>query len=321
MIIMKTCYRIAFASLVALLALASCRKENGQVVEWKTELQAVKSDLVFTPNGGTETLEVNLSSVTATADKDWCSVSVSGNVISVTVTANESKQSRYAQLTITSGSESIGAAVIQTGEIISGLDLKDLEVLPEGTTVRYSYESNVPVVVNSDQPWVHLEKDEEAGVVTLIVDEHKDFGYRFATVTYKAGSKTGSIQVLQEPAYREISGWSAAVTDGEFVSPDQTDVITVTPPEGMASVTYAWDVASEFYTDGTDNVPEAIRTWATRAKNYPSFFIFDKGVSSKTKKNLPSTVTVAIICFDDQKYPTGQYALVDVSVPDRSVQQ
>ena len=82
---MKRIYTISLLILGCALGLVSCRKENEQVVEWKTELQAVKSNLVFAPGGGTETLEVNLSSVTATADKDWCSVSVSGNVISVTV--------------------------------------------------------------------------------------------------------------------------------------------------------------------------------------------------------------------------------------------
>ena len=317
MIIMKTCYRILFASLVTLLALVSCRKENEQVVEWKTELQAVKSDLVFAPDGGTETLEVNLSSVTATADKDWCSVSVSGNIISVTVTANESNQSRYAQVKIASGSESIAAAVIQYGEIFAGLEMEDLEVLPEGTTVQYSFQSNVSVVMNSDQPWVHFEIDEESGIVNMTVDEHKDFGYRFATVTYKAGSQTGSIQVAQEPVYREISGWSAAVTDGEFVFPDQTDVITVTPPAEMASTTYAWEIVDDEYRASVSDIPGTIREWAILARDFSSYVIFDKGISSKTRKNLPSKVTAVIACFDDQKYPTGQYALVEVSVPDR----
>ena len=314
---MKRIYTISLLILGCVLGLVSCRKENEQAVEWKTELQAVKSNLVFAPGGGTETLEVNLSSVTATADKDWCSVSVSGNVISVTVAPNESKQSLYAQLTITSGSESIEAAVIQYGEVFAGMEMEDLEVLPEGTTVRYSFQSNMAVVMNSDQPWVHFEMDEESGIVTMTVDEHKDFGYRFATVSYKAGSNSGSIQVTQEPAYRQISGWGVAVTDGEFVFPDQKDVITVTPPSEMASVTYIWDVVDDFYSAGMNDVPEAIRTWAILAKNSPTYFIFDKGVSSKTKKNLPSTVTVAIIAFDDQNNPTGQYAMVDVPVPDR----
>lgn len=305
-------------SLTFLGLLAACQKPEQDVVE-KKALKVISSDVIIGVEGGTGTIVVEADeAVTATSERDWCQVSVDGKTIHVTVPeANPSKMSRYARIIIKAGSDESHVTVQQYGEVFSGLEMEDLEVLPEGTTVRYSFKSNMAVKMESDQPWVHIDMDEEAGVVTLTVDEHKDFGFRVATVTCTAGSNTRSIKVSQQPPFGEITGWSAAVTDGEFVFPNQTDVITVTPPEEMASVTYAWDVASEFYSDGFDNVPDAIKHWAFGAKEYPSFFIFDKGVSSKTKKNLPSTVTIAIICFDDQKYPTGQYALVEVPVPGR----
>ena len=305
-------------SLTFLGLLAACQKPEQDVVE-KKALKVISSDVIIGVEGGTGTIVVEADeAVTATSERDWCQVSVDGKTIHVSVPeANPSKMSRYARIIIKAGSDESHVTVQQYGEVFSGLEMEDLEVLPEGTTVRYSFKSNMAVKMESDQPWVHIDMDEEAGVVTLTVDEHKDFGFRVATVTCTAGSNTRSIKVSQQPPFGEITGWSAAVTDGEFVFPNQTDVITVTPPEEMASVTYAWDVASEFYSDGFDNVPDAIKHWAFRAKEYPSFFIFDKGVSSKTKKNLPSTVTIAIICFDDQKYPTGQYALVEVPVPGR----
>ncbi len=305
-------------SLTFLGLLAACQKPEQDVVE-KKALKVISSDVIIGVEGGTGTIVVEADeAVTATSERDWCQVSVDGKTIHVSVPeANPSRMSRYARIIIKAGSDESHVTVQQYGEVFSGLEMEDLEVLPEGTTVRYSFKSNMAVKMESDQPWVHIDMDEEAGVVTLTVDEHKDFGFRVATVTCTAGSNTRSIKVSQQPPFGEITGWSAAVTDGEFVFPNQTDVITVTPPEEMASVTYAWDVASEFYSDGFDNVPDAIKHWAFRAKEYPSFFIFDKGVSSKTKKNLPSTVTIAIICFDDQKYPTGQYALVEVPVPGR----
>lgn len=305
-------------SLTFLGLLAACQKPEQEVVE-KKALKVISSDVIIGVEGGTGTIVVEADeAVTATSERDWCQVSVDGKTIHVSVPeANPSRMSRYARIIIKAGSDESHVTVQQYGEVFSGLEMEDLEVLPEGTTVRYSFKSNMAVKMESDQPWVHIDMDEEAGVVTLTVDEHKDFGFRIATVTCTAGSNTRSIKVSQQPPFGEITGWSAAVTDGEFVFPNQTDVITVTPPEEMASVTYAWDVASEFYSDGFDNVPDAIKHWAFRAKEYPSFFIFDKGVSSKTKKNLPSTVTIAIICFDDQKYPTGQYALVEVPVPGR----
>ena len=305
-------------SLTFLGLLAACQKPEQDVVE-KKALKVLSSDVIIGVEGGTGSIVVEADeTVTATSERDWCKVSVDGKTIQVSVPeANPSKMSRYARIIIKAGSDESHVTVQQYGEVFSGLEMEDLNVFPEGTTVRYSFKSNMTVKMESDQPWVHIDMDKEAGIVTLTVDEQKDFGYRFATVSYKAGSNSGSIQVTQEPAYRQISGWSVAVTDGEFVFPDQTDVITVTPPSEMASATYIWDVVDDFYSAGMNDVPEAIRIWAILAKNSPTYFIFDKGVSSKTKKNLPSTVTVAIIAFDDQNNPTGQYAMVDVPIPNR----
>ena len=305
-------------SLTFLGLLAACQKPEQEVVE-KKALKVLSSDVIIGVEGGTGSIVVEADeTVTATSERDWCKVSVDGKTIQVSVPeANPSKMSRYARIIIKAGSDESHVTVQQYGEVFVGLEMEDLTVSPEGTTVRYSFKSNMTVKMESDQPWVHFDMDKEAGIVTLTVDEQKDFGYRFATVTYTAGTNTQSIRVTQEPPFGEISGWNAEVTDGAFVFPNQTDVITVTPPAEMASVTYIWDIVSTFYSEDFASVPEAIKYWAHRAKDYPEFFIFDKGVSTKTKKNLPSTVTVAIICYDDQKYPTGQYALVEVSVPDR----
>ena len=162
---MKRIATIVLFSALAFLAAVSCRKSSEQEIEWRTELQAVKSNLVFMPGGGTETLEVNLSNVSVTSDKSWASASVSGNIISVTVPANEGKLSRYAKLTIKSGSESIDAAVIQYGEVFDGMELADMEVPKEGGEFAYPFTSNLAVDVKADQPWVHISFDEDNPIV------------------------------------------------------------------------------------------------------------------------------------------------------------
>ena len=144
---MKRYSHIVMFCVLALLAAVSCRKENTQAVEWKTELQAVKSNLVFLPGGGTGTLEVNTSSVSVTSDKSWCTASASGNVVTVSVNANTGPQSRYAKLTLTSGGESINASVIQYGEVFDGLEILDMEVPAEGDTYAYPYYTNLDVQV------------------------------------------------------------------------------------------------------------------------------------------------------------------------------
>ena len=316
---MKRIATIVLFSALAFLAAVSCRKSSEQEIEWRTELQAVKSNLVFMPGGGTETLEVNLSNVSVTSDKSWASASVSGNIISVTVPANEGKLSRYAKLTIKSGSESIDAAVIQYGEVFDGMELADMEVPKEGGEFAYPFTSNLAVDVKADQPWVHISFDEDNPIVYVTVDKNEGFGYRFATVSYTAGSNSGSAQVIQEPTYGQVSGWKVEDTDGRYVFPNQIDNISITPSADLASAPYFWDVVDPSEFAGVTDVAAKIREQAENLKEQAQAgeITFTKGGSTREFTNLPSTAKAVIILFDDRNYPTGQYALVDVAVPDR----
>ena len=315
---MKRIITIALFSVLAVLAAVSCRKEPEQTIDWRTELQVVKSNLVFLPAGGTETLEVNLSNVNVTADKSWCSVSVSGNTVSVTVPANDGKLSRYAKLTISSGSENVTAAVIQYGEVFDGMELVDMEVTNQGGMFAYPYTTNLAVDVKADQPWVHISFDEENPIVYVTVDKHEGFGTRFATVTYTAGSNSGSAQVIQEPTYGPVSGWVAEDTDGRYAFPDQVDEVTVTPPADLASAPYFWTLGDPNELLGKD-LPTYIREAAAEVKAAveAGLATLSKGADAKEYTNLPSTATAVIIVFDDKNYPTGQYVVMDVAIPDR----
>ena len=315
---MKRITKIALFSVLALLAAVSCRKEQEQTVEWRTELQVTKSNLVFMPGGGTETLELNLSNASVTADQSWCSPSISGNTVSVTVPANDGKQSRYALLTISAGSEKVTAAVIQYGEVFDGMELVDMEVSNKGGQFAYPYVSNMDVDVQADQPWVHITFDEEDPIVYVTVDKNEGFGTRFATVSYTVGSHSGSAQVIQEPTYGAVSGWNVEDVDGRYVFPDQIDMIQVTPSSAMATAPYFWTLGDPSDLIGKD-VPAFIRESAAEVKAAieAGYAKLSKGTDAKEYTNLPSTAKAIIIVFDEKNYPTGQYVVMDVAVPDR----
>ncbi len=324
---MKRISTIVF-SILALMAVASCRRAEQEPMEWKTDLQVVKSNLVFSPEGGTETLEVNQSSVSVTSDKSWVTASASGNAVTVTVSPNAGNQSRYAVLKLVSGSESVNVTVIQYGEVFDGLALADMYVPLEGDKVPYPYTTNLELKISADQPWVHIEFDEEEeGLLYVVVDENKDFGVRKATVSYTAGSLSGSAQIIQEPKFGAVSGWTVADTDGRYVFPDQIDVITVTPPSDMAGVWYVFDVIDpiEFPTGDVDDVMRAaivdvsaqIRQLLAAGEIQSMSEIAVKGTAGDEFTNLPGTSKAVVMCFDDEGYPTGQYVVTDVTIPDR----
>ena len=317
---MKKYIYLIFAALSALLLLSACQEEKEVVVK-KPVLKVVSSDVIFGVEGGQGTIVVEAdAAVSVTSERPWVQTSVSGNTITVTVSElNPSPQSRYSRLTITAGSDKTYVTVHQFGEVFDGMKMSDVTVANTGTTMRYAFKANMTVNVTADQPWVHCEMDEEnEGILIVTVDKHEGFGTRFATVSFTAGTHSGSMKITQEPTYGEIAGWKVEDTDGRFVFPDQIDVIKVTPPADMASVPYYWGVMDPSELVGK-NIPAFIRELATSTKEAADAgqITLCKGSDSDELQNLPSTAKAVIILFDDQNYPTGQYALVDFSVPDR----
>ena len=309
-----------FAALSALLLLSACREEKPVEVK-KPELKVVSSDVIFGVEGGEGTIVVEATgTVSVTSERPWVQTAVNGNTITVTVSElNPSPESRYSRLTIQAGSEKTYVTVHQFGEIFDGMKMEDVTVASAGTTMRYGFKANMTVNVTADQPWVHCEMDEEnEGVLLVTVDKHEGFGTRFANVSFTAGSNTGSMKITQEPTYGTVSGWTVEDTDGRFVFPDQIDVIEVTPSSDMATAPYYWGVLDPSELAGKD-IPAFIRELAASTKEAVDAgeITLCKGADSDELKNLPSTAKAVIIVFDDQNYPTGQYAVIDVAVPDR----
>ena len=309
-----------FAALSALLLLSACRREQPVEVK-KPALKVVSSNVVFGVEGGEGTIVVEADgTVSVTSERPWVQTSVNGNTITVTVSElNPSPQSRYSRLTIQAGSEKTYVTVHQFGEIFDGMKMEDVTVASAGTTMRYGFKANMSVDVTADQPWVHCEMDEEnEGVLVVTVDKHEGFGTRFANVSFTAGTHSGSMKITQEPTYGAVSGWTVEDTDGRFVFPDQIDVIEVTPSSDMAAAPYYWGVLDPSELAGKD-IPAFIRELAASTKEAVDAgeITLCKGADSDELKNLPSTAKAIIIVFDDQNYPTGQYVVIDVAVPDR----
>ena len=324
---MKKYIYLIFAALSALLLLSACQEEKEVVVK-KPVLKVVSSDVIFGVEGGQGTIVVEAdAAVSVTSERPWVQTSVSGNTITVTVSElNPSPQSRYSRLTITAGSDKTYVTVHQFGEVFDGMKMSDVTVANTGTTMRYAFKANMTVNVSADQPWVHCEMDEEnEGILIVTVDKHEGFGTRFATVSFTAGTHSGSMKITQAPTYGPVEGWTFEDTDGYFDFPDQVDFITVTPPSNdkyyLFSV-FSPDVmpsgdAAAWISEAANETSATILALLAQGEIQSVGEILVKGKQSGQFENLPSTAKGLVICFDDKGYPTGEYVLVDVAVPDR----
>lgn len=310
-------------TILAALALAgllsSCQNKEQDVVA-KKALKVVKTEVVFGVEGGEGVIQVEADeAVTATSERAWCQVAVDGNTIHVSVPeANPGRMSRYARIIIKSGAYESHVTAQQYGEVFSGLELEDMVVGAEGAELQYSCLANMTVQLSSDQPWVHFTLDPATSVATLKVDANEGYGYRFATVSYTAGSTSLSAQVIQETPFAVLSGWKVEDADGRFVFPDQIESVTVTPSGDMASVPYYWDlfdpedVDEEHILDFVKEQAMAYKALADEKK-----ITFCKGTDTREFKNPHSLMKAVVCCFDENNYPTGRYVLADVSIPAR----
>ena len=316
---------------LAVLPFVACQEEE-EVFKPEVKDITVRSvrNLVFLPSGGSGAITVDCtSSFTATSDKSWCTVSVSGNEVAVAATANLSLESRYATILLKTAQSSQTVVVEQLGEVLDGLNLVDETISETGKTFIYQYSSNIAVQMSSDKDWIHFEmvedEDDNGTYVKVTVDPNPGLT-RFATVTYTAGSRSGSAEFMQYPTPTQVSNWDVSITDGAYVFPNQTDEVTVTPPN--ASTLYEFVLISKDQIQneagiGEDAVTRAFVTWTGIQEKMESGEIsspgdaLQSGSFSETHENLPRSIWAVVTVFDQRGIPTGEYYYKDLQVPDR----
>lgn len=160
-----------------------------------SSLQIVSSNVTFESAGGTGTIKVNaISEITATSNKDWCTVSVNGDIINVSVIENNDMSGRTAAVTITDGEASTLVPVSQGGCVIlyNKSELGHAFTYAGGSaTVSFSTTASYSIEVPAEaQSWLSYTLDEENRTITFNVAASADKTPRGAAVKVTAGKKT-----------------------------------------------------------------------------------------------------------------------------------
>lgn len=105
---------ILFASIPLLFAAGCASDEPDYQLAQKVEI--VSADLAYSPGGGTGTIVTKATgTLTATSSVDWCSVSVSGPNVNVSVAPYDGLENRYAKIEIKSQDGSSAVTLHQYG--------------------------------------------------------------------------------------------------------------------------------------------------------------------------------------------------------------
>ena len=182
-----------FIALLAGLAIAACTPS--------VTLTPDKTTLEFPAAGGQETIEVAgaTGTVEASADAEWCTVSVNATRVIVDVQVNDTEAQRNATITISFKGATTTVSVTQAGATIdfSGL-LSEVEAGIAAKTVSLgTIVSNVEPEITADVDWITNPLVSEQGEVTVDVAANTTGVTRSGVVTVAVGSVTQDVTVLQ----------------------------------------------------------------------------------------------------------------------------
>ena len=208
---MKKYLNILMLAAAAILLFACEKNASKEPVPTK-QFSIVKANLAVAPEGGTCTLEVDAKqAVTVTPERDWCTAAVSGKIVTVTATANTSNESRYCRLKLQAGSEVLYATVQQYGEVFSGFEaITEITSPVEGKTIEIPFRTNLNLQCNSEESWIHTSLNGNNLIVD--VDKNEEPRTRVGSVTYSAGSYSGSFSITQYPGLIKPDFW--VITEG-----------------------------------------------------------------------------------------------------------
>lgn len=314
-----------FTALVAVVAIASCKKENPYQPRVKT-LSVVSSDLTFSNAGGTGTVVVEAEgSVSATSEKTWAQVSVSGKTITVTCDPWDQFETRNTKITITSGDESLAVTAIQQGVVfyMDGAAITD-EFVMSSTSEEYvySFTSNTEVSAESNSEWLTVTYDEETKTISITPEENTEMKTRHGSFTLSAGAEGKTYHVVQYPPFKQTEDWSMALEErGETETKLKA---TVKASHGYYYPDYTTSAVINRYASVPAFIEEAMVP-SMRAEldeavaSYGGRYGYTAFMSNKTTTwtfdLIPDGDYVGIMVgFDADGYPTGWFSANEVFI-------
>ncbi|MGV8092479.1 MAG: BACON domain-containing protein [Mangrovibacterium sp.] len=215
--------------IISCLYLVGCNDDSDNPAEFGI----VRSDVNIPATGGEGTIEVlPYGNIQATSDQEWCTVSVSGYVVTVNVSANEDILNRTALVTISSGAEKLFVPVTQPSAILS-LENNKLIVPRAGGTQQVKVTTNLDIHISVEDEWLTYVREDQ--VITFTAEPNTEPGARQTVVTITGGKFTAQIEVIQI-SYADLLGdWNLSFVDDEG-NPDATIITLTEDVEGSSYI-------------------------------------------------------------------------------------
>lgn len=239
------------------IGLVACSDDDSPV--GGTAIRIESADLDFTAEGGEGSITVAGSgAISAVSDKDWCTVSVEGTVVHVTVAGSEEITSRSAVVTITSGSESLEVPVVQAGLVANIGGLSRFFGYAGGEFVIETNTTYSVTIPEEAQDWIsYSEEVNSVGSKTkLVFNVGAASSMRGSEVKVQIGENEYSISVVQAEVADIIGTWNCSYLSG-YAEDYMSGEITISNSDDglmMREITFGYNLPVTFE-DGQLAVP------------------------------------------------------------------
>lgn len=189
-----------------------------------SSFDVILSDVYFGPDGGVGHIAINSAEpVNVTSSEAWCKVElVNLRNIAVYVDKTNSFESRYAQIRISQGDESVEITAQQTGVLVYEFDPDaSLSFGRTGGKVVYPYSSSSQISLKTSDDWIVATVNEDG--VSIFVTEYKE--YRSGYVMWSIqDAVTGVITINQDGEWKDLG--KCSYTDGFISAAFKVDDVT-----------------------------------------------------------------------------------------------
>ena len=244
---MKKIFSLLIMTLCLFLAGCSDNENNSNIPELGIE----SSEVIFGAGGGEGSITVVVPNVTAKADKDWFTVSVSGNVIKVVASENRDVNGRTGQVILTSGNLKRTVPVTQYGLSIK-TNPSEIILAGAGDEQQVEIICDIPVKVEASDSWINATQVGD----TLIVKAGANEAIKTRKGTVKLSvteNVYAVISVFQDPAkplsYDDLLGeWDFNYGEGSTV---KVTLTTKTRNESFNVTGLSMPFVMKYYTNGS----------------------------------------------------------------------
>ena len=207
--------------------LVSCDKNHTDVPLSGEGIAIVSNDLLFPAQGSTATVRVQAAgNIAATVSDNWCTATVSGNLVSVTAQPNDALSGRTAMLTITAGKASRQLPIQQQGMVLDLPLLDNGHHSPvDGDVFTVSIAHNVPLQLRASHEWIHPVSVDNG--IRVTVDSNAGGHIRRGKVYVKCGEYADSLHIAQFDMQDDVVGsyYMLGYSGGQPTMPTRFDII------------------------------------------------------------------------------------------------